>query len=73
MTKRILAYLNAMPPAIAGQGGHNATYAVARALRLKFHLSTQAALPYLQHYNQRCQPPWSDGELLHKLASVPQR
>jgi hypothetical protein len=73
MTKRILAYLNSMPPAIAGQGGHNATFAVACALRIKFHLSTERALPYLQLYNRRCLPPWSNGELLHKLTSVPER
>lgn len=27
-------------------------------------------MPYLQNYNQRCEPPWSDKELIHKLADA---
>ena len=68
--KHILAYIDAMPPAISGSGGHNATFAVARVLRRKFGLSPTDAFKYMQHYNQRAQPPWTDAELRHKLASV---
>ena len=73
MTNRILAYVDAMPAAISGRGGHNATYAVACVLRAKFGLSEKAAMPYMEHYNERCAPPWTQKELRHKLASVNRR
>jgi hypothetical protein len=73
MTKRILAYIDAMPPAISGQAGHNATWAVACALVRKFGLSESQAMPYMEHYNERCQPSWTTRELRHKLASANRR
>ena len=59
-----------MAPAISGSGGHNATFAVAVALRHGFDLGEEEAWPILLDYNQRCQPPWSERELRHKLASA---
>jgi len=61
-----------MPPAVSGQGGHNQAFAVACVLVQGFGLSPQEALPILHEYNQRCQPPWSDNELLHKLEGAEQ-
>jgi len=59
-----------MPPAISGAGGHLATFAVARAL-IGFDLSVPEALELLRRWNEsHCQPPWSEGELLHKLKTV---
>ncbi len=66
--RRAVAYLDAMPPAIAGQGGHNATYAAATALVHGFGLESGAAFRLLSNeYNPRCQPPWSEKELRHKI------
>lgn len=66
--KRAIAYLDALPPAIKGQHGHNATYAAATSLLHGFGLQPERALVLLrQHYNLRCQPPWSDKELIHKI------
>jgi hypothetical protein len=70
LQNRIERYVDAMPEAVAGQGGHVATFKVAVALVRGFHLRIDEALPFLQRYNQRCAPPWSERELKHKLASA---
>lgn len=67
-TDRAIAYLAAMPPAIAGAGGHSQTYAAATALVHGFGLDADTALQILsQHFNPRCDPPWSERELQHKI------
>jgi hypothetical protein len=43
---------------------------VAVALVRGFALHPDQALPFLQRDNQRCQPPWTEKELRHKLASA---
>jgi hypothetical protein len=69
--QRACAYLDAMPPAVCGQGGHNATYAAATAMVHGFGLPSDRALALLMtHYNPRCQPPWSEKELRHKVAEA---
>jgi predicted P-loop ATPase len=66
--KRARAYIATMPPAISGANGHAATFAVARKLVCDFGLDEQAALRILQSdYNPRCQPPWADKDLRHKV------
>lgn len=66
--RRASAYLAKMPSAISGQGGHNSTYAAATAMVHGFCLSPDAALDLLKaEYNPRCEPPWSDKELWHKV------
>jgi hypothetical protein len=66
--ERIEAYVATIPSAIDGQGGHSQTYTVACALTWGFALSEAEALPYLEAYNARCEPPWDHKNLLHKLA-----
>lgn len=69
--KRARAYIAKMDPAISGQGGHAATWAVALVLVRGFDLPTGVALDILAHeYNPRCQPPWSMRELEHKASSA---
>ncbi len=66
--KRALAYVSRMDPAIDGQAGHKATWAVACALVKGFSLGERDALAILTNdYNPRCQPPWSAKELEHKI------
>jgi len=60
-------YLVKVPAAISGQGGHNATYHAACTLVQGFALSVDQAKPLLLEWNTACQPPWSEGELDHKL------
>lgn len=66
--RRALAYLERLPGAVSGQGGHSATYSAAVALVHGFGLGPERALKILlQHYNPRCQPPWTEKELAHKV------
>jgi hypothetical protein len=67
LRERIERYVDACPEAISEQQGHNTTFKVAIALVRGFDLSPAVALPFLQRYNQRCQPQWSIKELKHKL------
>jgi len=69
--RRALAYLDKLPPAISGQGGHSATYAAATVLVHGFEFDPEMALGILlDHYNPRCEPPWSEKELRHKVTSA---
>jgi hypothetical protein len=70
LAERIRRYVAALPPAISGSHGHNATFHAACVLRWGFGLSTEEAAPFLMEYNERCLPPWSEHELRHKLSSV---
>jgi hypothetical protein len=66
--KRARAYLEKMPAAISGAGGHQALWQAARKLTQDFQLDRQQALQLLRsEYNPRCQPPWADRELEHKV------
>lgn len=68
VAERAKKYIKKMPPAIQGQNGSAATYAVATALVHGFDLSPGVALSILAHeYNPRCEPAWSDAELRHKI------
>lgn len=70
VTSRARAYLAKTPPAISGQGGHAATFTAACALVQGFSLSPSEAMPLLAEWNTSCVPPWSEKELLHKLADA---
>jgi hypothetical protein len=62
-----------MPPAISGQGGHLALLSVARAIRWGLDLDeNQCRLILRDVYNARCEPPWSDTELDHKVDAAGQ-
>jgi hypothetical protein len=68
---RAVAYVQAMPEAISGQGGHDAAFRVARACYTGFGLSVDETFKILRDvYNPRCQPSWSEQELRHKAKSV---
>lgn len=69
-TERARAYLAKLPPAIAGTGGHVATFAAACRLR-EFGLSEGDALEILSGWNlTHCAPQWSERDLRHKLADA---
>ena len=70
LADRVRRYVEKMPAAISGSGGHDATFAVARTLIHGFALPEAVAWPILCEYNARCQPPWSERELRHKLADA---
>ena len=67
---RARAYLAKLPPAIAGQGGHGATFAAACRL-VEFGLSEADALAALSEWNlTHCEPHWTQVQLSHKLADA---
>lgn len=68
LLRRATAYLDAMDPAISGQGGHDRTYTAATAMVHGFGLEPEMALQLLlERYNPRCEPPWSEKEVRHKV------
>jgi hypothetical protein len=65
--KRAIAYLATCSPAVSGHGGHDDTYWPARAVCWGFDLGAEQGFQLLwEHFNPRCQPPWSERELRHK-------
>jgi len=65
--ERARRYLLAIPPAVAGQRGDVRTFHVCCRLARGFGLATGDALSLLADWNARCDPPWSERELLAKL------
>jgi hypothetical protein len=64
---RARAYLANIEGAISGMRGHDRTFRVACVLTIKFGLTLEQAWPLLVEWNEICEPPWSEKELLHKL------
>lgn len=68
--ERARRYLARLPVAVSGQGGHRVTFRAACALVQGFALAETDALSLLQEWNSGCQPPWSENDLRHKVASA---
>lgn len=64
---RARRYVAKMPPAISGQRGHDRTFHVACVLLHGFALRPDEAMHVLEDFSARCDPPWSEAELTHKL------
>ena len=64
---RARCYLAKLPAAVSGQGGHGATFRAACVLVIGFGLDRNQALAILREWNERCQPPWTEKELEHKV------
>lgn len=67
---RAQKYVLAIPGAVSGNGGHDATFRVACLLVNGFELDEPSAMAILQGWNLTCQPPWSQRELDHKIRSA---
>jgi hypothetical protein len=65
--ERARRYLAAIPPAVAGKHGDVHTFRVCCRLVRGFALYDEDALELLGVWNERCVPPWSEGELRDKL------
>ena len=63
-------YIGKCQPSISGQRGHDAAFHVACVLVNGFALSEPDALALLRDWNASCVPPWSAGELIHKVTSA---
>jgi hypothetical protein len=73
LNRRARAYLASVEGAISGQRGHNRTFRVACILTQKLGLSFEEAWPLFLEWNERCEPFWSQRELLHKLQDATKR
>ena len=65
---RARQYIAAIPPAISGQHGDVHTFRVCCRVVRGFALADDEALDVLREWNSRCEPPWSDRELMDKLS-----
>lgn len=65
--ERARRYLAAVPAAIQGQHGDAHTFRMCCRLVRGFALTNADAMRLLAEWNERCQPPWSEGELRDKL------
>lgn len=69
--ERAARYLEKLPPSISGQAGHNACFHAACVLVMGFGLDENEAYRLLAgEFNGRCNPPWSERELRHKIAQA---
>jgi hypothetical protein len=64
---RAKAYVEKVDPAISGQHGHDRTYHIAALLVRDFAIPIPDAMPIMEEYSQRCQPPWEHADLVRKL------
>ena len=63
-------YVLLCDPSLSGHGGHNQLYKIACILVDKFHLPLTKAWGLLLEFNERCRPPWTKAELVHKLVDA---
>ena len=64
---RARRFLLAVEPAVAGQHGDLRTFRICCRVVRGFELSDHEALSVLSEWNARCQPPWSERELLTRF------
>src|SRR5678815_1633566 len=70
-TQRARAYLARIPAAVSGDGGHTQTFNAVAHVMFGFDLARDATFSIIANdYNPRCDPPWSERELQHKISSV---
>ena len=65
--ERARTFLARVEPAISGQHGDLRTFRICCRMVRGFALSDDEALSLLRDWNARCEPPWSDEDLLAKL------
>jgi len=64
---RARLYVSKIDPAISGQNGHDKFFSVACKLVIGFALNREQALEVISEYNERCEPPFSEYEVAHKI------
>lgn len=67
VVERARRYLAALPPAVSGQHGDVTTFRACCRLVRGFLLSDNDALALLHEWNSRCEPPWTERELVDKI------
>jgi Protein of unknown function (DUF3987) len=70
VAERVKAYLAKLPPAISGQKGSNVAFRAA-CIVVRFGITDPDVIfALLQEWNGRCEPPWSEAELRHKIGDA---
>jgi len=69
IVERCRAYVAKMDSAIAGQNGSGTAFNVACEL-FRFGLTDSEADGVFREYNERCEPPWNEKEIDHKLSDA---
>jgi RepB DNA-primase N-terminal domain len=72
VVERARRYVASVPPAISGQHGDLHTFRVCCRLARGFALDDEQALAVLSEWNERCEPPWTTGDLIDKLRRAAQ-
>ena len=68
VVERAIRYLHRAPPAVSGENGSARCFSAAMTCVEGFGLSDADAYTVLSgDWNARCQPPWSEKELRHKI------
>jgi hypothetical protein len=68
--ERCRAYLSKCPNAVTGAGGHDTTYAAAATCN-RFGLTHAEAIGVMAWFNSaKCNPPWNEKEIEHKVADA---
>ncbi|RPH64968.1 MAG: hypothetical protein EHM89_00065 [Acidobacteria bacterium] len=68
---RARAYLSKIPGAVSGDRGHTQTFNAVAPVMLGFDLDVDTTLSIIaSDYNPRCDPPWNEKQLAHKIQSV---
>lgn len=63
-------FINSAAPAVEGQGGDNATFALAARITRDYAISPHTAFDLMQEWNQRCIPPWEADDLYNKIVNA---
>lgn len=66
VVERCRRYLAKVPPAVAGQHGHDRTYQAARIIWNDFGIDDGDGFPLLEEFNLTCDPKWDDADLRRK-------
>lgn len=68
--ERARRYIDRIDGAVSGEAGHNQTFKTACVLLHGFNMGRAESFVLLSEWNKKCQPPWSDKELHHKIESA---
>lgn len=67
VTERCRRYIESIEGAVQGQNGSAKTLHAANVIFFDFGLNEAEGWPILLEYNARCEPPWTERELRHKM------
>lgn len=72
--RRARAYVARMPPAVSGDSGHTTMFNAVCATMFGFDLGSDETMAVIaEEYNPRCDPPFTERELRHKVANAAKR